>query len=96
MKRSLGEVLPRVHAPRAATLGSMAFHSTVMQTTVKFMCLLKKNDEYAVRLLLKCFDDIKAWMALNFLNFNDNKDRSDGFWWHHWDPPCSSGFLGPV
>uniref|UniRef100_A0A8P4K1H9 Reverse transcriptase domain-containing protein n=1 Tax=Dicentrarchus labrax TaxID=13489 RepID=A0A8P4K1H9_DICLA len=32
---------------------------------------LKKKSEYSVRLLLKCLDDIKAWMTLNFLNFND-------------------------
>ncbi len=32
---------------------------------------LRKND--TVRPLLDCLDDIKAWMSLNFLSFNENK-----------------------
>ena len=32
---------------------------------------LKKNE--TVGPLLKCLDDIKAWMALNFLSFNESK-----------------------
>lgn len=41
------------------------------------MCLLKRKMNTLllenVRLLLKCLNDIKAWMALNFLNFNDKR-----------------------
>ncbi len=32
---------------------------------------LRKNE--SVRQLLDCLDDIKAWMSLNFLSFNENK-----------------------
>ncbi len=32
---------------------------------------LRKND--TVRQLLDCLDDIKAWMSLNFLSFNENE-----------------------
>ncbi len=32
---------------------------------------LRKND--TVRPLLDCLEDIKAWMSLNFLSFNENK-----------------------
>ena len=35
--------------------------------------LLKKKDAYSVKPLLRCLDDIKAWMAINFLNFNEKK-----------------------
>ena len=34
---------------------------------------LKKNDTYSFKILLKCLDEIKAWMALNILNFNYKK-----------------------
>lgn len=34
---------------------------------------LKKTDSYSVNPLLKCLDDIKAWTASNFLNFNEKK-----------------------
>ena len=34
---------------------------------------LKKNDTTSLNTLLDCLKDIKAWMALNFLNFNDSK-----------------------
>ncbi len=34
---------------------------------------LKKKDAFSIKPLLLCLDDIKAWMALNFLNFNENK-----------------------
>ena len=56
---------------------------------------LKKKDECSVRLLLKCLDDIKAWMALNFLNFN-YKTEVMVFGGTSGTPPCRSGFLGPV
>lgn len=36
---------------------------------------LKKNEAYSVSPLLKCLDDIKAWMALNFLNFNKRRQK---------------------
>lgn len=32
---------------------------------------LKKNGTYSVKMLVECLDGIKAWMAFNFLNFND-------------------------
>lgn len=34
---------------------------------------LKQNDPHAVTPLLDCLNDIKAWMSLNFLNFNHQK-----------------------
>lgn len=34
---------------------------------------LKKTDCHSVNPQLKSFDDIKAWVALNFRNFNEKK-----------------------
>lgn len=34
---------------------------------------LRKSDSYCVKPLLACLHDIKAWMSLNFLNFNEKK-----------------------
>ena len=34
---------------------------------------LRKSDAYSSKPLLECLHDIKAWMALNFLNFNEKK-----------------------
>ena len=36
---------------------------------------LKKKNEYSVKLLLICIDNIKAWVALNVFNFNDKKTK---------------------
>lgn len=35
--------------------------------------LLKQDDAYSVRQLLKCIKEIEAWMSINFLHFNDKK-----------------------
>lgn len=37
---------------------------------------LKKNDTSSVKMLFKCLDEIKAWMAFNFLNFNHTKTEA--------------------
>ncbi len=34
---------------------------------------LKLKDIGSLAPLLQCLEEIKAWMALNFLNFNENK-----------------------
>lgn len=34
---------------------------------------LKHKDGISIKPLLTCLDDIKAWLALNFLNFNEKK-----------------------
>ena len=34
---------------------------------------LKKKDAFCLKPLLLCLVDIKAWMSLNFLKFNENK-----------------------
>ncbi|TKS65252.1 RNA-directed DNA polymerase from mobile element jockey [Collichthys lucidus] len=34
---------------------------------------LKKKDAFSLKPLLLCLEDIKAWMSLNFLKFNENK-----------------------
>lgn len=34
---------------------------------------LSKKDAFSLRPLLSCLEEIKAWMALNFLNFNEKK-----------------------
>ena len=34
---------------------------------------LKKKNAFSLTPLLACLEDIKAWMALNFLNFNEKK-----------------------
>lgn len=53
----------------------MVFDSTVMRTKPEIFVPLKKNEAYSARLLLKCLENIKAWMALNFLNFNEKKSE---------------------
>lgn len=34
---------------------------------------LKKKDAYSITALVKCLNNIKEWMALNFLSFNEKK-----------------------
>uniref|UniRef100_A0A3B3WL78 Reverse transcriptase domain-containing protein n=1 Tax=Poecilia mexicana TaxID=48701 RepID=A0A3B3WL78_9TELE len=34
---------------------------------------IKQQDVHSIKHLLACLGDIKAWLALNFLNFNENK-----------------------
>jgi len=57
---------------------------------------LKKNDTHAFKILLKCLDDLKAWMALNFLNFNDKKTEVMVFGGTTGTPLVDLGFLAPV
>ena len=59
--------------PQASVLGPLgiSFHCYVDDSQIYVP--LKKKDEHSARWLLTCLDDIKAWMALSFLNFNDEK-----------------------
>ena len=43
-----------------------------MLKTVKFTSLLRKKG-YSITTLVKCLDDIKTWLALNFENLNEKK-----------------------
>uniref|UniRef100_A0A671UFZ1 Reverse transcriptase domain-containing protein n=1 Tax=Sparus aurata TaxID=8175 RepID=A0A671UFZ1_SPAAU len=54
---------------------------------------LKKKDEHSARLLLTCLDDIKAWMALNFFNFNNKKTEVMVFGGATRTPPSDLGSL---
>ncbi len=56
--------------PLVQQSGSMACYLIVMHMIARFMCHLERM---TVRPLLDCLDDIKAWMSLNFLSFNENK-----------------------
>ena len=49
----------------------ISFHCYADDSQI-FVPLQKKNG-YSLAPLLACLDDIKAWMALNFLNFNEKK-----------------------
>lgn len=40
---------------------------------------LKKKDAFSLKPLLGCLEDIKAWMALNLLSFNEGKKEVMGF-----------------
>ena len=73
--------------PQGSVLGPLLFSlyllplgSILRKHGISFHCYandsqiyvpLKKTD--SVRLLVKCLDNIKAQMAMNFLNFNDKK-----------------------
>ena len=35
----------------------------------------RKKDAFSLKPLLLCLEDIKAWMSLNFLKFNENKNE---------------------
>ena len=38
---------------------------------------LKHNSFYSIHPLLECLSDIKAWMSLNFLSFNEKKKKKN-------------------
>ncbi len=60
-----------------ASLGSIfrkrgvSFHCYADDTQIYMP--LQKNDKNALTSLLNCLRDVKSWMALNFLKFNDSK-----------------------
>lgn len=75
--------------PQGSILGPLLFSlyllplgSILRKHGVSFHCYaddsqiympLKKKDDFSIQPLLLCLNDIKAWMALNFLNFNEKK-----------------------
>lgn len=75
--------------PQGSILGPMLFSlyilplgSILRKHGISFHCYaddtqlylpLKRNDNSSVKLLLDCLADIKAWMAMNFLHFNESK-----------------------
>ncbi len=58
--------------PQRPFLENMASHSTVRQMTHIYLPL-KWKDADSLKPLLNCLKNIKAWMALHFLNFNESK-----------------------
>jgi len=56
---------------------------------------IKKKNDNSVGHLLNCLKDIKAWMALNFLNFNDEKTEVIVFGGTTGTPPIDLGSLAP-
>uniref|UniRef100_A0A3B3QY49 Reverse transcriptase domain-containing protein n=1 Tax=Paramormyrops kingsleyae TaxID=1676925 RepID=A0A3B3QY49_9TELE len=50
---------------------NISFHCYADDTQI-YMPLIR-NDSHSFKRLLDCLEDIKAWMAFNFLNFNENK-----------------------
>uniref|UniRef100_A0A8C4T619 Reverse transcriptase domain-containing protein n=1 Tax=Erpetoichthys calabaricus TaxID=27687 RepID=A0A8C4T619_ERPCA len=49
----------------------IALHCYVDDTQVYVP--LKRKDAYSIQTLVMCLEEVKAWMAVNFLNFNENK-----------------------
>uniref|UniRef100_A0A3Q3ALA8 Reverse transcriptase domain-containing protein n=1 Tax=Kryptolebias marmoratus TaxID=37003 RepID=A0A3Q3ALA8_KRYMA len=50
---------------------NISFHSYADDTQIYFHW--KHNHQFSLQPLLDCLTEVKAWMASNFLNFNENK-----------------------
>ncbi|XP_032375874.1 uncharacterized protein LOC116692015 [Etheostoma spectabile] len=68
--------------PLLFSLYLLPFGSILRKHGISFHCYaddcqiyvpLKRHDTCSITPLLACLEDIKAWMALNFLNFNEKK-----------------------
>uniref|UniRef100_A0A8C2EP51 Reverse transcriptase domain-containing protein n=1 Tax=Cyprinus carpio TaxID=7962 RepID=A0A8C2EP51_CYPCA len=97
--------------PQGSVLGPLLFSlyllplgSILRKNGISFHCYaddsllyvrLKKKNDNSVGQLLDCLDDIKAWMALNFLNFNDKKTEVMVFGGTTGTPPVDLGSLAP-
>ena len=60
---------------------------------VRFAIPLKKKDGICVNSLLKRVEDLKAWMALHFLKFNESKTEVMVFSGTAETPPIEIGYL---